>query len=99
MINLRAMMANVSACFETLLRVLTSTSDIVLAWLEETRHSVGEDTNFHHLFAMTMKARQCNYWFRPGDKGELQDKWLSPKIIFNLKYLTSSQEVALAILH
>ena len=74
MINSRAMMANVSACFGTILRVLESTYDIVLAWLEETKHSVGGDTNFHHLFAMTMKARQSKHWFRPADKGEFQDK-------------------------
>ena len=67
-------MANVSVCFGTILRVLTLTSDIVLALLEEISHSVGGDTKFHQLFAMTMKARQCKRWFRPADKGELWDK-------------------------
>ena len=82
-INLRAMMANVSACYATLSRVLASTGDIVLSWLEEARQSAGEDINFHHLFAMAMKAGQYKHWFMPDDKGELQDEWLSPNIIFS----------------
>ena len=64
-------MSNVSACFESLMRVLASASDIVLAMLEEAKYSVSQDIKFYQLFAMTMKANKCQNWFVPGDKGEI----------------------------
>ena len=61
--NLKAMMKNVSACYETLSNALSATFEIVDAWLEENREAVCREPNFFHLLALTKKEKQCKNWF------------------------------------
>ena len=70
MIHLRAMVASVRTCYETLMQTLDSTVDIVLAWLDENRENVSKALNFPHFFAMTMMAKGSKDWFQPDDKGD-----------------------------
>ena len=69
-INIKAIVAIVDTCYETLIRTLNSTADIVLSWLEEDRESVSAELNFPHLIAMVMMAKKKKDWFQPNNKGE-----------------------------
>ena len=62
--NLRAMMKNVSACFGTLSNALSTTFEIVDAWLQENREAVCGEPNFFHLLALTKREKQCKDWFK-----------------------------------
>ena len=70
-IHIKAIVASVHTCYETLMRTLDSTADIVLSWLEEDRESVSAELNFPHLIAMVMMAKKKKDWFQPNNKGEL----------------------------
>ena len=70
-INLKAMVAIVHTCYETLMRTLDSTADIVLSWLEENRESISAELNFPHFIAMVMMAKKRKEWHQPNNKGEL----------------------------
>ena len=70
-INIKAIVAIVDTCYETLIRTLNSTADIVLSWLEEDRESVSAELSFPHLTAMVMMAKKKKDWFQPNNKGEI----------------------------
>ena len=65
--NLQAMMANVSACIETLSDVLKSKYDVIVSqWMEDHKSSVGgEEKSFKRLFYLAMRAKGNVDWFRP----------------------------------
>ena len=72
-INLKIVMANVTAFQETLSAVLSSTYDeIVSPWMEDHKSSssLGEEKSFKRLYFLAMKAKCCADWFRPSTEGE-----------------------------
>ena len=69
-INIKAIVGIADTCYETLMRTLNSTADIVLSWLEEDRESVSAKLSFAHLIAMVMMAKEKKDWFQPNNKGE-----------------------------
>ena len=70
-INLKIVMANVTAFQETLSAVLSSTYDeIVSQWMEDHKSSLGEEKSFKRLYFLAMKAKCCADWFRPSTEGE-----------------------------
>ena len=70
-INIKAIVAIVDTCYETLMRTLDSTADIILSWLEDNRESISAEFNFPHFIAMAMMAKKKTDWFQTNNKGEL----------------------------
>ena len=69
-INLKIIMANVTAFQDTLSAVLSSTYDeIVLRWMEDQKSSLGVEKSFQRLYFLAMKAKGCVDWFRPSREG------------------------------
>ena len=70
-INLKIMMANVTAFQETLSAVLSSTYDeIVSQWMEDSKSSLGEEKSFQRLYFLAMKEKGCVDWYKPTTDGE-----------------------------
>ena len=69
-INLKIIMGNIYAYYETISRALDSTHDIVSQWMEDHKLTLGKDKSFLRLFAMTMRAKGCVDWFNPSVEGE-----------------------------
>ena len=99
--NLKVLMENVSAYFDSISYVLEYSADIVLRLMEEQRENLEGDMKFYFLLAMTMRAKQCNDWFKPQERGELQK--INPLKNFSYPHVSmfhkcfSSQETALRI--
>ena len=74
MVNLKAMIATSTRCFEVLLDVLGSTQDIVSSWVDENHTKIDNEANFYRFFAMTMRAKDCKDWFKADDQGECKIK-------------------------
>ena len=64
-INLKAMVAILHTCYETLMRTLDSTADIVLSWLEENRESISASWTF-------LISLQWSWWQRRKKSGTNQ---------------------------
>ena len=95
-VNLRAMIDYVSAYFETISNVLVSSADVVLGLMEEERENLSGDIKFYFLLAMAMRAKQCTDWFKPDNKGELQNrKYLRLFFIHSNNKCFRSQKTAL----
>ena len=69
-VNLRIIMGNIYAYYETISRALNSTHDIVSQWMEDHKIMLSKEKSFLRLFAMTMRAKGCVDWFKPSDGGE-----------------------------
>ena len=42
--------------------------------MENERANLAGDIKFYFLLAMSMRAKQCQDWFKPEDKGELNKR-------------------------
>ena len=67
--NLVAIMIGLSAHFETLSKVLSSTHRVFLQWMEDAWQTLSNHTNFYHLFAMVMRAKDSKEWFNSASEG------------------------------
>ena len=96
--NLKILMENVSACFDSISNILESSSDIVLGLMEEERENLTGDIKFYFLLAMAMRAKQCTDWFKPDDKGEVENVSYLRLFLININTnLHRSQKTALRI--
>ena len=67
--NLVAIMIGLSAHFETLSKVLSATHRVFLQWMEDAWQTLSNHTNFYHLFAMVMRAKDSKEWFNSANEG------------------------------
>ena len=68
-INLKIIMKNIYAYSETVSKILSSSFDTVLQWLERFKSSLGKEKLYNRLFSMTMSAKGQVDWFKPHDEG------------------------------
>ena len=61
--NLKALMLNTSAYFDTLENVLTATGEIISRLLADQKSTLGQDINFHRLLSAAMRAVGRTDWF------------------------------------
>ena len=65
------MMANVTACHDTLSEVLMSTYDeIVSPWMDDNESSLGKERSFQRLYVLAMKAMGYHDWFKHTTEGQ-----------------------------
>ena len=69
-LNLKGLMAYVSATFETLSKVLNSTYKIIGELMEEYKTILAKERSYYKLLAMNMKVKGYIDWFRPNNEGK-----------------------------
>ena len=88
-VNLRIIMGNIYAYYETISGALESTYDIVSQWMENHNLMLGKDKSFLRLFAMTMRAKGCVDWFKPSDGGEAFVFYQTKDVLYKPKFFRS----------